>query len=110
FSGHVPRAFATPAKVLARAAALTRRALAPALAVVSPHLRIRLRQAAQRRPHLARSHRADLSLRNAAAAHLARVVCASTAGLVPESFDCRDVRDRVGAAVSYLRAQPPAPV
>src|SRR5436309_10650851 len=58
FSGHLFRALATAAKALALTASLPCRALAPALAPVSAHARFRLRQAAQRRPVLARSDRA----------------------------------------------------
>src|SRR5438067_103565 len=69
------------------------RFLAPSLAFVSADAGLWLRQAAQRRSHMAQPDRTELSLPDPAAADLDRLVCASTAAMVAQRVGCCDVRN-----------------
>ncbi len=89
-----------------RSAAVADDALAVALVVVSVDVRFRRGKARQRRPDLAQPDRADLSLRNAAAADLDWMVREPVAGLVPETVLRGDVRHRTRCAVPDFSAAP----
>ena len=109
----IPRHFLRAVAVAAPKAfegnfAATNRALVAVAAVVQARVFLRLRETVQRRPELAQSHRAHVSLSNPAAAHLDWLVCATTAAVVPENVLRRDVWHRAGRAVSDFRAAPAA--
>ena len=95
----LPRAFAGSAAVAARA-------LAAAVAVVQAHVFVRLRETVERRPELAQSHRAHVSLPNPAAADVDWLVCEPIAVVVSKSVLCRDVLHRTWRAVPDFRAAP----
>src|SRR5208283_1418154 len=77
------------AKAFAGSAAATNRALFAVAAVVQGHVFFRLCKAVQRRPELAQSHCAHVSLSNPAAADVDCLVCQPTAVVVSKSVVCR---------------------
>src|SRR4051812_40319369 len=97
FGNRFPRnllcAIATAAPVLADIPCLASCPLAPALALVQTPVPIWLCEIAQRGSLLAQLHSPDVSLRNPATPHLARVVRASTSVVGAKDFHVPDVRD-----------------
>src|SRR6266849_9619358 len=78
--------------------------LAVMAAALPPHVSLRIREASQRRPELARSYCADIPLRNAAAPHACRMAYPAVADLVSQSVHPGDVCNRVGAALCDFRS------
>ena len=78
-------AMAAP-KLSRRSAAVANRSLAAAAAAVQAHVFFRLRETVQRRPDLAQSHRAHLSLSNPAAADVDWLVCATNCRCGSKNF------------------------
>ena len=76
----------------ARSAAVANRPLAAAAAAVQAHVLVRLRETVERRPELAQSHRAHVSLSNPAAADVDWLVCQPIAAVVSKIFLRRHVR------------------
>src|SRR5262245_2630929 len=97
------------AKSHARDAAISRRDLAPSLAIVSPDVHVRRSETFERRSGLVETDGTDFSLRNATAADLDRLVCASIAGVVSKSFRDNHVRHRTRGAFSDLWNAPLPP-
>src|SRR5208282_6370597 len=94
------------AKAFAGSAAATNRALFAVAAVVQGHVFFRLCKAVQRRPELAQSHCAHVSLSNPAAADVDCLVCQPTAVVVSKSVVCRDVCNRTRRAVPDFYSAP----
>jgi len=93
-----------------RRTAIAAGALAAALAALPVDVRIGLREAAQRRSHVAELHRADLSLRNPTVTNLDWLVCPSIAGLGAKSFHDFDVWHRARRSIFDFRAEAVAPL
>src|SRR5437879_4228165 len=79
------------------------------MAGISADARIRPGEVAWRRPGLAESHRAKVSLRNSAAADVDRLVHPSTAAFGPTILDRPRSRDRVAVALPHFCASPITP-
>src|SRR5579885_260845 len=83
--------------------------LALPLAALPPDVLQRRRQADERRPHVAQSHRDALPLRNAAAAQSALLVRLAAAAVGGQSGDDLHLRGRTRRPVSLLRPAPRPP-
>src|SRR6266487_574385 len=76
------------------------------VAGVSTDVLLRFREISQRGPKMAEPHGAELSLSNAATAHLDSLVYSPTPPLVPQTIGRRHVRRRVDRARVRVHASP----
>src|SRR6185369_6738918 len=92
----------------ARSAAAANRFVAASLAAVPADVRLRRRETAERRSHVARPDGAHAALRDATFADGAGLVCAPTPVLVSKGLVRGDVRRRTRGAIPDPAAAAPA--